>query len=100
MWPLSTQTGACGWRASVEATRSTVSSSKVQAQKVPTRMQKELPSGQDRYAHSVQRAAILLTLYFSGKLCVEVAPTSKIAWISEELCIGCGICVKVRATSA
>lgn len=39
------------------------------------------------------------TLFFSvphplGKLCVEVAPTSKIAWISEELCIGCGICVK------
>lgn len=31
----------------------------------------------------------------TGKLCVEVAPTSKIAWISEELCIGCGICVKV-----
>ncbi|KXZ41766.1 hypothetical protein GPECTOR_290g776 [Gonium pectorale] len=29
-----------------------------------------------------------------GKLCIEVAPTSKIAWISEELCIGCGICVK------
>lgn len=32
----------------------------------------------------------------AGKLCVEVAPTSKVAWISEELCIGCGICVKVR----
>lgn len=30
-----------------------------------------------------------------GKLCIEVAATSKIAWISEELCIGCGICVKV-----
>ncbi|KAH3756908.1 ABC transporter E family member 2 [Pelomyxa schiedti] len=29
-----------------------------------------------------------------GKLCIEVAPSSKIAWISEELCIGCGICVK------
>uniref|UniRef100_A0A7S0W5I5 Uncharacterized protein n=1 Tax=Hemiselmis tepida TaxID=464990 RepID=A0A7S0W5I5_9CRYP len=29
-----------------------------------------------------------------GKLCVEVTPTAKIAWISEELCIGCGICVK------
>ncbi|GFR40243.1 hypothetical protein Agub_g812 [Astrephomene gubernaculifera] len=29
-----------------------------------------------------------------GKLCIEVVPTSKIAWISEELCIGCGICVK------
>lgn len=29
-----------------------------------------------------------------GKLCIEVTPTSKIAEISEELCIGCGICVK------
>jgi len=29
-----------------------------------------------------------------GKLCIEVAPTSKVAFISEELCIGCGICVK------
>jgi len=29
-----------------------------------------------------------------GKLCIEVAPTSKIAALSEELCIGCGICVK------
>jgi ATP-binding cassette subfamily E protein 1 len=29
-----------------------------------------------------------------GKLCIEVAPTSKMAFISEELCIGCGICVK------
>ncbi|XP_051170565.1 protein Pixie [Leptopilina boulardi] len=29
-----------------------------------------------------------------GKLCIEVTPNSKIASISEELCIGCGICVK------
>ncbi|CBK22812.2 uncharacterized protein [Blastocystis hominis] len=29
-----------------------------------------------------------------GKLCVEVKSTSKISFISEELCIGCGICVK------
>jgi ATP-binding cassette subfamily E protein 1 len=29
-----------------------------------------------------------------GKQCVEVAPNSKISFISEELCIGCGICVK------
>ncbi|KAJ3024019.1 Fe-S cluster-binding ribosome biosynthesis protein [Thoreauomyces humboldtii] len=29
-----------------------------------------------------------------GKLCIEVSPSSKIAFISEELCIGCGICVK------
>jgi ATP-binding cassette subfamily E protein 1 len=31
-----------------------------------------------------------------GKLCIEVTPNDKIASISEELCIGCGICVKVR----
>ena len=30
----------------------------------------------------------------AGKLCIEVQPNSKIAWISEDLCIGCGICVK------
>ncbi|KAJ8028336.1 ATP-binding cassette sub-family E member 1 [Holothuria leucospilota] len=29
-----------------------------------------------------------------GKLCIEVVPTDKIAFISEGLCIGCGICVK------
>merc|ERR1712076_234362 len=29
-----------------------------------------------------------------GKLCIEVTPMVKIASISEELCIGCGICVK------
>merc|ERR550514_1367087 len=30
----------------------------------------------------------------TGKLCVEVAKESKVCWISEPLCIGCGICVK------
>lgn len=30
----------------------------------------------------------------SGKLCVEVTSSDKIAFISEQLCIGCGICVK------
>ncbi|XP_028397562.1 ATP-binding cassette sub-family E member 1-like [Dendronephthya gigantea] len=29
-----------------------------------------------------------------GKLCIEVTPTSKVCSISEDLCIGCGICVK------
>lgn len=29
-----------------------------------------------------------------GKLCIEVTSAAKIAFISEELCIGCGICVK------
>ncbi|CAK7228889.1 Fe-S cluster-binding ribosome biosynthesis protein [Sporothrix bragantina] len=30
----------------------------------------------------------------SGKLCIEVTPESRIAFISESLCIGCGICPK------
>ncbi|KAM7508945.1 hypothetical protein LguiA_019398 [Lonicera macranthoides] len=30
----------------------------------------------------------------AGKRCIEVTSTSKISFISEELCIGCGICVK------
>ena len=30
----------------------------------------------------------------TGKMCIEVTPASKIAFISETLCIGCGICVK------
>ncbi|KAL6487763.1 hypothetical protein MHYP_G00043890 [Metynnis hypsauchen] len=29
-----------------------------------------------------------------GKLCIEVTPQNKIVWISESLCIGCGICIK------
>jgi len=38
-----------------------------------------------------------MVLHHAGKLCVEASPNSKVAWISEELCIGCGICVKVSA---
>lgn len=30
----------------------------------------------------------------TGKNCIEVTPHSKISWISEGLCIGCGLCVK------
>ncbi|CAK7266843.1 Fe-S cluster-binding ribosome biosynthesis protein [Sporothrix epigloea] len=30
----------------------------------------------------------------SGKLCIEVSPESRIAFLSESLCIGCGICPK------
>ncbi|KAK9378283.1 translation initiation factor RLI1 [Kockiozyma suomiensis] len=30
----------------------------------------------------------------TGKLCIEVSPDQKIAFISETLCIGCGICPK------
>ncbi|CDW73936.1 abc transporter e family member 2-like [Stylonychia lemnae] len=30
----------------------------------------------------------------TGKLCIEVTPASSVCFISESLCIGCGICVK------
>ncbi|ETS76473.1 Translation initiation factor RLI1 [Pestalotiopsis fici W106-1] len=30
----------------------------------------------------------------SGKLCIEVSPASSLAFISESLCVGCGICPK------
>lgn len=36
----------------------------------------------------------VLTMLSIGKLCIEVESSSKIAFISEELCIGCGICPK------
>lgn len=39
--------------------------------------------------------AILYDRVGTGKLCIEVTPVDKIATISETLCIGCGICVKV-----
>lgn len=32
--------------------------------------------------------------FLTGRLCIEVTPTSKIAFLSETLCIGCGICTK------
>lgn len=38
--------------------------------------------------------AWVYTEFFTGKLCIEVKSTDKIAFISEFLCIGCGICVK------
>ncbi|TVU32502.1 hypothetical protein EJB05_24233 [Eragrostis curvula] len=31
----------------------------------------------------------------TGRQCIEVTPSSKVSLISEDLCIGCGICVKV-----
>lgn len=35
----------------------------------------------------------------SGRLCIEVKSSDKIAFISEVLCIGCGICVKKSVVS-
>lgn len=46
------------------------------------------------YDTSSWETSTLFALPAAGKLCIEVTPNSKIAWISEELCIGCGICVK------
>ena len=40
-------------------------------------------------------ALLQLGIFLIGKLCIEVMPTSKLAFISETLCIGCGICTKV-----
>lgn len=37
---------------------------------------------------------------YIGRLCIDVQPESKIAYISEELCIGCGMCVKKCPFSA
>ncbi|KAJ4394397.1 Fe-S cluster-binding ribosome biosynthesis protein [Gnomoniopsis smithogilvyi] len=36
----------------------------------------------------------------SGKLCIEVTPESRLAFLSESLCIGCGICPKKCPFSA
>ena len=48
----------------------------------------------------IQPPVFYITTLSAGKLCIEVTPASKVAWISEELCIGCGICVKVRMCSS
>ena len=40
--------------------------------------------------------AMWIYLLLTGKLCIEVTPESKVATISEPLCIGCGICAKVN----
>jgi Pyruvate/2-oxoacid:ferredoxin oxidoreductase delta subunit len=61
-------------------------------------MQEELSSGEDRCARMIASRSSMSSYHcmrHAGKLCIEVNPGSKIAWISEELCIGCGICVKV-----
>lgn len=47
-------------------------------------------------ALAARMSADAITLEMSaGKLCIEVTPQSKIVFISESLCIGCGICIKV-----
>lgn len=40
--------------------------------------------------------SVLVLFIHVGKLCIEVTSSSKVAKLSENLCIGCGICVKVK----
>ncbi|KAJ3478037.1 hypothetical protein NLI96_g10043 [Meripilus lineatus] len=44
--------------------------------------------------HEASSGLIFCTRRPPGKLCIEVKSSDKIAFISEILCIGCGICVK------
>ena len=65
----------------------------MQAEEMSTGMQTILSSGEawqtmHRYCHLSLLEAF--SLFHES----EVAPNSKLAYISEELCIGCGICVK------
>lgn len=53
-----------------------------------------MPRGQDGCAFTGGTCGLLLLTEIIGKLCIEVKSTDKIAFISEFLCIGCGICVK------
>lgn len=48
----------------------------------------------DRRGFAGKQPGAWLTRRRSGRLCIEVTPTAKIAFISEPLCIGCGICTK------
>lgn len=54
-----------------------------------------MPGGEDGYVRKASTDIVFggLPIHL-GKLCIEVKPTDKIAFISEFLCIGCGICVK------
>jgi ferredoxin len=53
-----------------------------------------MPRGQDGCAFAKGTGGFLVLTEIIGKLCIEVKSTDKIAFISEFLCIGCGICVK------
>ena len=44
---------------------------------------------------NASKCILFLFVWLLGRLCIEVSPADKIAFISEELCIGCGICSKV-----
>lgn len=41
-----------------------------------------------------QECSKICPLNKQGKICVEVTKTSKICFISEVLCIGCGQCIR------
>ena len=69
----------------------------MQTKEMPSRVQKILPG------NIISSLLLWRFLFFGfgemkvvklGKMCIEVSPNSKLAFISEELCIGCGICIK------
>lgn len=79
----------------------------MQAQEVPAGVQEELPGGPhgwvppQAHPHLQPVCSVgsdCMWTCVAGKLCIEVTPQSKIVWISESLCIGCGICIKVLFT--
>lgn len=53
-----------------------------------------MPCRKNGWVAIFSAAKFLADPRFKGKMCIEVKPTDKIAFISEFLCIGCGICVK------
>lgn len=53
-----------------------------------------IPASASHRSGSQHKPALAWYRTHAGKLCIEVGGTSKIAHISEDLCIGCGICVK------
>lgn len=68
----------------------------VQAKEVSSGMQKKLSCCANGCVLSAFSLSFSLAPAPScaGKMCIEVSPASKLAFISEDLCIGCGICVK------
>lgn len=73
---------------------------------MPPGVQEKLPGGPHgwvsgrRRAEAAGRGVNGAFVLYAGKLCIEVTPQSKIVWISESLCIGCGICIKVAEPTA
>ena len=67
-----------------------------QAQEVPPGVQEIVSTPIEKLLSDLTDSLICTScpVVRTGKLCIEVTPESKIAFISERLCIGCGICPK------